>query len=50
MDDVGIYYDIKTKSGQSGSPVYDLKTKNIVVGIHKSHIPHKNLNYNRKVL
>jgi len=39
IDDVkngAIFYDIDTKKGQSGSPVYINDKPNMVVGIHKA--------------
>jgi len=39
-----LYYDIDTKSGQSGSPVFKGKGKAIIYGIHKGYSPSKKLN------
>lgn len=40
-----IFYNICTKAGQSGSPVYFTDFPNIVVGIHKAEVAseYKNL-------
>jgi len=41
----GLYYDIDSKGGQSGSPVYSSSDWAKVVGIHKGYWPLKNLNF-----
>ena len=45
MSNTGIYYDIDTYGGQSGSPVYMSGDNSQLVGIHKGYNPIKNLNY-----
>ena len=41
----GLFYDIDTKGGQSGSPVYVLGEPCSLVGIHKAYWPKKRLNF-----
>jgi len=45
INDKGIYYDIDTKGGQSGSPVYLFSDNRKLVGIHKGYSPKKRLNF-----
>ena len=45
MSSTGIYYDIDTKGGQSGSPVYMSRENSKVVGIHKAYDPKMRLNF-----
>jgi len=45
MSNTGIYYDIDTKGGQSGCPVYISGDNSKLVGIHKAYDPIKDLNF-----
>jgi V8-like Glu-specific endopeptidase len=46
INNAGVYYDIDTKCGQSGSPVYLFNHKRkLVVGIHKGCDPEEKLNF-----